>query len=68
MAGRAPRAGQLIGMGSSIVGFVVLGLVFGWWADNAFDTTPVFILIGLALGVLGAIVSSVMQFRTYMKD
>jgi len=55
-------------MGSSIVGFVVLGLVLGWWADNAFDTTPVFILIGLALGVLGAIVSSVMQFRTYMKD
>lgn len=68
MAGRAPRAGQLIGMGSSIVGFVVLGLVLGWWADNALDTTPVFILIGLALGVLGAIVSSVMQFRTYMKD
>ena len=68
MADRTPRAGQLIGMGSSIVGFVVLGLVLGWWADNAFDTTPVFILIGLALGVLGAVLSSVMQFSTYRKD
>ena len=68
MAGKAPKSRAADRHGIQHCRLRGARARVGWWADNAFDTTPVYILIGLALGVLGAIVSSVMQFRTYMKD
>ncbi|KAA0018049.1 AtpZ/AtpI family protein [Antrihabitans cavernicola] len=63
-----PSPRQLIGLGASIVGFVVLGLVLGGLLDAEMHTSPVFIGVGLALGVIGAAGSLIMQFRKFMKD
>jgi F0F1-type ATP synthase assembly protein I len=68
MSNVPPSPRQLIGVGANIVGFVVLGLVLGWFLDDRLDTSPLCILIGLGVGVLGAVVSSILQFRTFMKD
>jgi F0F1-type ATP synthase assembly protein I len=68
MSNVPPSPRQLIGVGANIVGFVVLGLVLGWFLDDRLDTSPLCILIGLAVGVLGAVVSAVMHFRSFLKD
>jgi F0F1-type ATP synthase assembly protein I len=47
---------------------VVFGLVLGWYLDDRLDTSPLCILIGLGVGIVGAIVSAVLQFRTFLKD
>ncbi|CAM2876286.1 AtpZ/AtpI family protein [Skermania piniformis] len=64
----SPSPRQLIGFGAGIVGFVVFGLVVGWAADRAFGTSPVLIMVGLGLGVIGAVWSMITQVRKFMKD
>ena len=68
MSSVPPSPRQLIGVGANIVGFVVFGLVLGWYLDDRLDTSPLCILIGLGVGIVGAIVSAVLQFRTFLKD
>ena len=41
---------------------VVLGVIVGAWLDDRFDTSPVFILIFMALG-FGVMVKRLLSFR-----
>ncbi|WP_170226649.1 AtpZ/AtpI family protein [Rudaeicoccus suwonensis] len=51
-------AWDFVGIGGIVVGSVVSGLVLGYVLDSLTGTSPVFVLIGLAAGViLGGIVS-----------
>ena len=50
----ALRGRDLIGLGGLLVGSVVVFTVLGLLLDNAFDTTPVFTLMGVGLGIVGA--------------
>ena len=43
---------RLTGVGFFIGGSILLGLFAGLWIDNKLDTEPVFMLIGLALGII----------------
>ena len=47
-------AGTAAGMGCAIAATIVLCVIGGVLVDQWLDTTPVFILIGVALGLAGA--------------
>ena len=68
MAQRGPTTGELIALGSTIVGSVVGGLVIGVLLDRHFQTTPVFTLIGIGLGMVGAALSLIGLFRRLPKE
>jgi F0F1-type ATP synthase assembly protein I len=48
------RGRDLLGLGGFLVAAVVGGLVIGLFLDAAFDTGPLFVLLGIALGILAA--------------
>ena len=50
--GRWVAALRLVGVGFYISGLIVLGVVVGLWLDNTLDTGPVFVIIGLLLGIV----------------
>jgi F0F1-type ATP synthase assembly protein I len=71
-AGRARRAqaaaqrGRLPGMGLSAAVCVGIGVFLGVWADGAWHTSPLCLLIGLALGLVAAVSLIVTQIREYL--
>jgi len=58
----------LLGLGVTTAAFLLVGLGLGWLADAVLDSLPVFVLIGLALGVVGASGYVYAQFKKFMKD
>ncbi len=61
-----PGAVAFLGMGLAAAVCVGIGVGLGLWLDSLAGTGPVFLLIGLALGVATAAVSVVKQIRTYL--
>jgi F0F1-type ATP synthase assembly protein I len=61
-----PGAAAFLGMGLSAAVCVGICLGLGLWVDDMLGTAPIFLLIGLALGVAAAAVSIVKQIRTYL--
>lgn len=59
---------ELIGMGASTAAAIAVGLGIGWGADKVFDTLPVFLFVGLVLGIAAAVAYLVVTFRTYLKQ
>lgn len=66
MARKPPSPVRLIGLGSAIVALVVGCSVFGWFIDSRAQTTPVFVFVGLAVGIIAACLYSYAQFRNFM--
>jgi F0F1-type ATP synthase assembly protein I len=58
----------LLGMGAVIAAQLVAGLALGWLVDSLANTTPIFLLIGLLLGIAGAISYTVVEFRKYLHN
>jgi F0F1-type ATP synthase assembly protein I len=52
---------------------VVLAALFavcvalGWLVDSLLDTSPIFVLVGLALGIIAACWYAVSEFRKFLK-
>lgn len=67
MAAESPGISTLLGMGAVIAAVLVVGMALGWLVDTVADTSPIFALVGLALGIVGAIAYTVRQFRQYLK-
>lgn len=63
-----PGLSTLLGLGATTATILVVGLGLGWLADEMFDSLPVFIMIGLALGVAGAGTYVYVQFKKFMKE
>ncbi len=61
-----PGAVAFLSMGLSAAVCVGLGVGLGLWLDAVLHSAPVFLLVGLALGVAVAAVSVVKQIRTYL--
>jgi F0F1-type ATP synthase assembly protein I len=57
----------LIGLGATLVGFVVLGLVSGIALDSWMDSSPVCTMVGLFVGVLGALAVAIVEFRKFLR-
>ena len=45
---------RLIGVGFYIGICIVGGVFIGLWLDNKFDTRPIFLLVGLVIGLVAA--------------
>ena len=57
---------SLLGMGISTAAVLAVGLVVGWLVDNALDSSPAFLMVGLALGIVGSATYIVLKFREYL--
>jgi len=58
----------LLGMGTVIAAELLAGLGLGWLLDSIAGTAPVFLLIGLLLGIVAAVSYTVVEFRKYLKS
>ena len=54
MSGSTPDGWALLGMGTTIAACLLVPMALGWLADSLADTSPIFVLIGLVLGVAAA--------------
>lgn len=62
-----PDLGTLLGMGLAFAACLVAGLGLGWFVDSLTGTFPVFLLVGLGLGIVGSIAYAVNEFRRLLK-
>jgi F0F1-type ATP synthase assembly protein I len=67
MAAGSPGLSDLLGMGAAIGAQLAAGFLLGWLVDSLAGTTPIFMLVGLLLGIVGAVSYTVSQFRKYLK-
>jgi ATP synthase protein I len=58
----------LLGMGAAIAAQLAAALGLGWLVDSLAGTTPVFLLIGVLLGIAAAVSYTVIEFRKYLKN
>jgi F0F1-type ATP synthase assembly protein I len=61
------RGRDLLGLGGLLVGGVVGGLVVGLLLDAWLGTSPVFVLIGIALGIVGACIAFAVKVRDALR-
>ena len=59
--------GALLSIGSTSAVVLVIGLGAGLLVDHLAGTAPAFLLIGLLVGIIGAVAFVVTKFRTYLK-
>lgn len=58
-----PDVSSLLTLGIVLALCLVLGLGLGWLLDSAAGTSPVFLLVGLLLGIVAAACYTVASFR-----
>jgi F0F1-type ATP synthase assembly protein I len=58
---------DLIGLGGLLVGAVVVGTVLGILIDRAADTSPVFTMLGVFLGIAAAGIGFWLRVRSAMR-
>jgi F0F1-type ATP synthase assembly protein I len=63
-----PDLSTLLGLGAATAAILVVGLGVGWLVDLIVNTLPVFTLVGLALGIVGAGVYMYTKFKTFLKE
>jgi F0F1-type ATP synthase assembly protein I len=61
------RGRDLVGLGGLLVGAVVGGLVLGTLLDNAVDSSPVFTLVGIGVGIALGGVGFWLKVRTALR-
>lgn len=61
------RGRDLAGLGGLLVGAVVAGLVLGLLLDKAADSSPVFTLIGISLGIVAGGVGFWLRVRAALR-
>ncbi|EFV14764.2 AtpZ/AtpI family protein [Segniliparus rugosus] len=65
MAASGPSSRELIGLGASVAGAVILGLVLGYALDALCGTSPALLFAGLAIGVVAAAAVIALQVRRF---
>ena len=61
-------AARLLGVGFFVGGCIVLGVLGGLWIDGRLGTEPVFIIVGLVLGIFVAFYGVYQMLRPLLKD
>jgi F0F1-type ATP synthase assembly protein I len=61
------RGRDLVGLGGFLAGAVVAGLLLGLRVDSRADTSPVFTLVGLALGIVAGAVGFWLRVRDALR-
>jgi hypothetical protein len=57
---------ELLGLGFGAAVTIAVGIGLGWLVDSLVGTFPLFLFIGLALGVVGAVSFAVVEFRKFL--
>lgn len=52
---------------SQLVGSILIGVFGGRWLDSCIDTAPLFVVIGLLLGLVAGIVTMLRTVRKYFE-
>ena len=55
-----------VGLGTSAAGCVAVGLLVGILVDGQAHTSPLFLVIGLVLGLVGAVATVVSLVRRFL--
>lgn len=58
---------DLLSLGIVAAAQLLVGFGLGWLVDDLAGTSPVFLLVGLLLGIIGAVSYTVVKFREYLK-
>ena len=58
-----PTGRELAGLGAVLAGAFIVPMLIGLGIDSVAGTGPLFFLIGLAVGVLGTIVTGYTRFK-----
>lgn len=56
----------LVGIGTTSAVCLILPTLLGWFADRWLDVTPLFVLLGLALGIAACTRYTYVQARKFM--
>ena len=62
------RGRDLIGLGGLLAGSVIVCTALGYLLDQAAGTTPVFTLVGIALGTVAGAVGFWARVRSALRD
>ena len=63
---QSPSGGELLGLGAAIAGAMIVPLVAGALIDGALRTGPTFLIIGVAVGIVGATVTAILRIKRYL--
>ena len=63
---QSPSGGELLGLGAAIAGAMIVPLVAGALIDGALRTGPIFLFIGLAVGIVSATLTAILRIRRYL--
>ncbi|MGH8961238.1 MAG: AtpZ/AtpI family protein [Jatrophihabitantaceae bacterium] len=58
---------NLLSIGTVSALVLIAGIALGWWLDGLLDTAPILVLVGLVVGIAGAIGNFVVQIRKFLK-
>ena len=61
------RGRDLIGLGGLLAGAVIVGTLLGLLIDSAADTTPVFTVLGVALGIVAGALGFWLRVRAALR-
>ncbi|MGL4819817.1 MAG: AtpZ/AtpI family protein [Bacilli bacterium] len=66
--GRSPMKTMVLTttVASQVVGTTVLGILGGKWLDNRLETFPIFMIIGLFLGLVAGVYSLYYTLKRYL--
>jgi F0F1-type ATP synthase assembly protein I len=54
MSGSTPGGWALVGMGTTIAVVLLVPMALGWLLDRAVGTLPIFVMVGLLVGLASA--------------
>jgi F0F1-type ATP synthase assembly protein I len=61
-----PNPVALLGLGFVIAACVAAGMALGWFLDRQLGTAPVFILLGLASGIVLGVFGTIVEVRRHL--
>jgi F0F1-type ATP synthase assembly protein I len=59
---------SLSGLGFYIAGAIILGIVGGRWLDTKLNTAPLWLIIGLILGIVVAVTGTYNMLKPFLEN
>jgi F0F1-type ATP synthase assembly protein I len=65
-AGNGVGWSEMLGVGATAAGAIAAGILLGLLVDHLLGTLPIFLFVGLLLGIAGSVWYLVLKFRSYL--